>query len=153
VAALDRRVSADEAIRALVGAYAERLDAGDLDGVAKLFARGVFRSARGGPALTGASDVRRMYDPVIIYDDGTPRTKHVLGNVLVDIDDTERTATASCTFTVFQAAPDSSLRPVLAGRYVDRFTRDQGADGEWHFAERVVHPDLLGDLSRHMAAR
>lgn len=149
----DRGADAEEAIRALIGAYAERLDAGDLDGVAALFERGVFRSARGGPALTGAAEVRHMYDPVILYDDDTPRTKHVLGNVLVDVAAAAGTATASCTFTVLQAAPDTTLRPVLSGRYVDRFDRYQGADGAWRFAERVVHPDLLGDLSRHMAAR
>ncbi len=148
-----RRVGADEAIRALIGAYADRLDAGDLDGVAGLFARGVFRSARGGPPRTGASEVRRMYDPVIIYDDGTPRTKHVLGNVLVAVEDGERTATATCTFTVLQAAPDGPLRPVLAGRYVDRFACDPDGDGTWYFEERVVHPDLMGDQSRHIAAR
>ena len=94
-----------------------------------------------------------MYDAVILYDDGTPRTKHVLGNVLVDIDDPGGTATTSCTFTVLQAIPGHALRAVLSGRYVDRFDRDSGAHGAWHFAERVVHPDLLGDLSHHMAER
>ncbi len=139
-----------EAIRRLIVAYAERLDAGDLDGVAALFEHGVFRSAApGGSVRTGAAEVRRMYDSVILYDDGTPRTKHVLGNVLVDVDDDADSATSSCTFTVFQAAPDAPLQPVLAGRYIDRYTR---ADGVWRFAERVVHPDLLGNLARHMGS-
>ena len=111
----DRGADAEEAIRALIGAYAERLDAGDLDGAAALFEHGGFRSARGGPALTGAPAVRRMYDPVILYDDGTPRTKHVLGNVVVDVDDAAGSARATCTFTVLQAAPDAPLRSVLCG--------------------------------------
>ncbi len=145
----DRGADAEAAIRRLIGAYAERLDAGDLDGVAALFDHGVFGSARGGPARTGAAEVRRMYDSVILYEDGTPRTKHVLGNVMVDVDDVAGSATASCTFTVFQAAPDVPLKPVLAGRYIDRFIR---ADGAWRYAERVVHPDLLGDLSLHMGS-
>ena len=88
-----------------------------------------------------------MYDSVTLYDDGTPRTKHVLGNVVVEVDDDHDSASASCTFTVFQAAPGAPLKPVLAGRYIDRFTR---VDGEWRYVERVVHPDLLGDLSLHM---
>ena len=146
----DRGADAEAAIRTLIGAYAERLDAGDLDGVAALFEHGVFRSAaRGGSVRTGATEVRRMYDSVILYEDGTPRTKHVLGNVVVDVDDDAGSATASCTFTVLQAIPPGPLQPVLAGRYIDRFTR---ADGVWRYAERVVHPDLIGDLARHMGS-
>ena len=141
---------AEEQIRALVVAYAERLDAGDLDGVAVLFEHGAFRSARGGEPRVGHTAVRRMYDPVILYDDGTPRTKHVLGNIQVDIDDVAATARARCTFTVLQAAPGLSLAPVLAGRYHDRF---EHRDGAWRFVERIVHPDLLGDLSHHMGSR
>lgn len=146
----DRGGDAEAAIRTLIGAYAERLDAGDLDGVAALFEHGVFRSAaRGGSVRTGATEVRRMYDSVVLYDDGTPRTKHVLGNVMVDIDEVAGSATAACTFTVFQSTPDGSLNPVLAGRYLDTFTR---ADRVWRYSERVVHPDLLGDLSLHMGS-
>jgi ketosteroid isomerase-like protein len=139
--------SDEEQVRALVIAYAELLDAGDLDGVAQLFAQGSFRSARGGPPRVGIDAVRKMYDAVVIYDDGTPRTKHVVGNLVVDIDDAASTATASCTFTVIQSVEGAPLQAVLSGRYVDQFARDAGG---WHFVERVVHPDLLGDLSLHM---
>ena len=154
-ASMDR--SDEHQIRALIGAYAERLDAGDLDGVAALFEHGVFRSARGGEPLVGRDAVRRQYDQVILYpDDGypgdrhaTPRTKHVLGNIEVVIDppDPTATATARCTFTVLQAVSPGELGAVLSGRYHDRF---EFVDGSWRFVERVVHPDLLGDLSRHM---
>jgi ketosteroid isomerase-like protein len=139
-----------EAVVALIVAYAERLDAGDLDGVAELFEHGTFRSARGGEPLVGRIAVRRQYEPVLLYDDGTPRTKHVLGNVEVTVDTGARTATSHCTFTVLQQAPMQQVQAVLAGRYHDRF--EQGTDG-WRFVERVVHPDLLGDLSRHMGSR
>lgn len=139
-----------EEIVALVVAYAERLDAGDLDGVAALFERGTFRSSRGGEPLVGPSAVRRQYDPVLRYDDGTPRTKHVLGNIEVSVDDGARTASSRCTFTVLQQVPGGGLHAVLAGRYHDRFGRD---DDGWHFVERVVHPDLIGDLSEHMDRR
>ena len=143
-----------EQIIALITAYGGRLDAGDLDGVAALFEHGTFRSARGGDPLVGRIAVRRQYEPVLLYDDGTPRTKHVLGNVEVVVDDVidghARTATSHCTFTVLQQTSGTDLRAILAGRYHDRF--EQGPDG-WRFVERVVHPDLLGDLSRHMGPR
>ena len=89
-----------------------------------------------------------MYDPVVIYDDSTPRTKHLLGNIAVEVDPTRATASSSCTFTVLQAAPGKSLHAVLVGRYEDAFAR---VDGSWRFADRVVHPDLIGDLAGHMA--
>lgn len=139
-----------DAVVALIVAYAERLDAGDLDGVAELFEHGTFRSARGGEPLVGRIAVRRQYEPVLLYDDGTPRTKHVLGNVEVTVDAGTRTASSRCTFMVLQPAPTGGLQAVLAGRYHDRFEQDAGG---WHFVERVVHPDLLGDLSRHMGSR
>jgi hypothetical protein len=135
-------------IRALLNAYCERLDAGDFDGVAELFRHGVFRSPRG-TNLEGVEAVRSQYDAVIRYDDGTPRTKHVLGTVVVEVDDDAGAAAARCVFTVFQAA-GGPLQPVLTGRYHDRFER---VDGAWCFRERFVYPDLEGDLSRHMQPR
>jgi hypothetical protein len=134
--------AAAEAIRALVAAYGERLDAGDLDGVAALF-----RNARwcsGTRTLTDVDAIRRVYDDVILYD-GTPCTRHVMGDVVVAVDGA--TATSRCSFTVFQARPDFPLQAVLVGRYHDTFAC---VDGEWEFRERVVRPDLVGDLSHHM---
>lgn len=136
----------EEQIRALVVAYAERLDAGDLDGVAALFERGQIRSARRSEPLVGREAVRSMYDAVTLYEDGTPRTKHVLGNLEVECDDTRGEASASCAFVVMQADADD-LRPVLSGRYMDRFERH---GDEWWYAHRLVLPDLVGDLSAHM---
>ncbi len=142
----------EEQIRALICAYAERLDAGDLDGVAALFEHGVFRSARDGTPLVGRDAVRGQYEPVILYPNAesgsSPRTRHALGNIVVDL--SGATARARCTFTVLQAIAPGPLGAVLSGRYEDRFER---VDGAWRFAERVVHPDLLGDLSQHMGRR
>ena len=136
-----------EAVRALVVAYAERLDAGDLDGVAALFEDAVLRPARSGGALVGAAAARRLYDPVIRYEDGTPRTQHTLGNLEVRVDADENHAASRCAFTVWQARPGGGLGPVLTGRYEDRFAR---IGGRCRFTERVVTPELLGDLSDHM---
>jgi len=133
-------------IAAVVVAYCERLDAGDFDGVGALFARGAFRSPAG-TDLRGAAAVRSQYDRVIRHPDGTPRTQHVLGNLIVEVDLAAGTATARTAFTVFQATDGLPLQPVLAGRYHDRFTRHP--DG-WWITERMVLPDLNGDLSAHM---
>jgi 3-phenylpropionate/cinnamic acid dioxygenase small subunit len=133
------------AITALVHRYAELLDQGDLDGTAALFAHATWRSVGRAQPLEGAEAVRRGYDNVILYD-GVPSTKHVISNLTIDVDDAG-TATARSYFTVLQGRPDFPLQPVLAGRYEDRFEK---VDGQWRFAERVIHPDLVGDLSRHL---
>ena len=135
-------------ITALVHEYAFRLDAGDLDGVAELFAHAELGSSIRPERMRGAEEARRNYRGVILYDDnGTPHTMHCITNVTVRLDDPPTTASARSYFTVIQRVDDFPLQPIIAGQYRDRFER---ADGAWRFTERVIHPDLIGDLSRHM---
>ena len=135
-----------ESIAALVYRYAELLDSGDLDGVAALFEHARWGSGTRAERMYGTAEVRRMYDGVIIYADGTPHTKHVITNLVITHDDGATHAMARSYFTVLQAY-DGVLQPVIAGRYHDTF---ESTNGEWRFAERIIHPDLQGDLSRHM---
>ena len=135
------------AITALLHAYAERLDAGDLDGVAALFEHATWGSPGRGEPLRGAAQVRRGYDGVILHEDGTPDTLHVISNLTIEIDSVSAAATARSYFTVFQARPELPLQPIIAGRYHDVFER---VGGQWRFADRVIIPDLVGDLSHHL---
>jgi len=134
-----------EDITALVMSYAERLDAGDLDGVAALFAHATWRSPARDEPLRGAEQVRRAYDGVLLYD-GVPATRHVVTNLVVRLESPER-AQARSYFTVFQARPDFPLQAIICGRYHDVFER---TGGTWRFADRLILPDLIGDLSRHL---
>lgn len=129
----------------LVYRYAELLDSGDLDSVAALFEHATWVSARA--KVQGTSAVRRMYDGVVLYDDGTPRTKHVITNVVIEHVEGSTHASARSYFTVLQAVEGLALQPIIAGRYHDQF---EEVEGEWRFAERIILPDLYGDLSRHM---
>ena len=133
-----------EAIRSLIHEYAFRLDRGDLDGVAALFANAELRSTRNDQVRRGAAEARTLYDPVILYDDGTPRTVHQLTNVTVEVDGS--TASARSYFTVLQVT-GLGLHPILVGEYRDRFAL---VEGHWEFSERIFDPRLFGDLSRHM---
>jgi len=137
------------AIAALVYAYAERLDAGDLDGVAALFEHATWGSSARDGQLRGAAQVRRAYDGVILHEDGTPSTKHVITNLVIEGDSVAGTASARSYFTVLQARPGLALRPIIAGRYHDRFER-AGDEAAWGFAERVILTDLVGDLTHHL---
>jgi SnoaL-like domain len=139
-----------EAIRALVHEYAFRIDAGDLDGLAALFEHAELGSSIRPERRTGAAEARRNYNGVIIYDNGTPCTMHCITNVTITVDETARTAAARSYFTVLQKVPDVPLQPIIAGQYRDRFAV---IDGAWWFTERIIHPDLIGDLSHHMTAK
>jgi 3-phenylpropionate/cinnamic acid dioxygenase small subunit len=133
-------------IENLIAAYAELVDAGDFAAVAELLADATLTGGAG--SVSGRDAIETMLQQnVIIYDDGTPRTKHVTTNVSIDVDDQAGTAVSRSYFTVFQALPDLPLQPIASGRYHDRF---ELRDERWRFVERQVRTDLAGDLSRHL---
>ncbi|UOX89635.1 nuclear transport factor 2 family protein [Amycolatopsis sp. FBCC-B4732] len=132
------------ALANLIFSYAALVDAGDFTAVGELFSSGEFTGSGG--ALRGAAAVERMLrETVIVYDDGTPRTKHVTTNVALEV--TGSTASSSAYFTVLQAVPGLPLQTIAAGRYTDRFTR---SDTGWRFTERRAAVDLVGDISHHL---
>ena len=138
-----------DAIARLVFAYAERLDAGDFEGVADLLAHADWRSGGRPGALRGRDEILRLFrETVLVHEDGTPSTKHVTTNLVVDVATDRATASARSYFTVFQARPALPLQAIVAGSYRDRFRR---RDGAWEFAEREVRVDLVGDLRFHLA--
>jgi hypothetical protein len=138
------------AIARLVFGYADRLDAGDLAGMATLFAWATVRTTSGdGATFTGAEEVLAAFDgSVQRFEDGTPATKHVTTNLIVDADETAGTASARSYFTVLQSRPTLPLQPIVAGRYEDTFARN--ADGQWHFTDRLIIIEHIGDVSHHL---
>ena len=138
-----------EAITKLIYTYAERIDAGDFDGVGDLFAGATLTFEGYGDAVAGRDAVARLYErSTRRYEDGTPRTKHVMTNVMVDVDDTGDAATSRSYFTVLQAVPGAlALQPVIAGRYHHTYARDRHG---WRVVTMHITIDLAGDLSHHM---
>ena len=135
-------------IEQLLYAYAECIDAGDFAGVGALFAEGEIRATRDGPQIRGAEAVQQLYAATVrLYGDGTPRTKHVTSNVMVQVDEAVGTATARSYFTVLQQLEDFPLQVIVAGRYHDTFAR---VDSGWRFKVRRMYVDLQGDLGRHL---
>jgi len=138
--------SACRAIENLIASYADRVDEGEFAGVGKLLAHAIFTGSAG--SASGADEIEQtLRDNVIVYEDGTPRTKHVVTNIAIEVDAEAGTASARSYFTVLQALPDLPLQIIVSGRYLDRFEHH---DGQWRFAERRVRTDLLGDVSRHL---
>jgi hypothetical protein len=138
-------------IENLLHTYAERIDAGDLEGVADLFAHGRIRPSADAPpeqAIEGRDAVLALYrSSTRIYEDGSPHTKHVTTNSIIEADERGSAASARSYFTVFQQVDDFPLQPIISGRYHDTFHR---VDGRWWFDSRIMLVDLTGDLSRHL---
>ena len=132
----------------LIYTYAELLDDGDLIGVSKLFENAQISAPAFASNQVGSEEILKMYqDSCRIYDEtGTPCTKHLTTNVIVEIDD-GNTASARSYFTVIQATKDFPLQPIIAGRYHDLFEKMQG---KWRFKSRVMQIDLMGNCSFHL---
>jgi 3-phenylpropionate/cinnamic acid dioxygenase small subunit len=134
------------AIENLIATYAELVDSGDFAGLGALLADATFTGS--GVPVSGADAIEQMFRTMlIVYDDGTPRTKHVTTNIIIDAAEQAGTAVARSYVTVFQARPGLALQAIMSGRYHDRFQR---RDDHWHFTERRVLIDLTGDLSGHL---
>ena len=127
--------------------YAEVVDAGRFDEVGELMEHCTFRYGDGdGDGPSGAQAIAAMYrDTVVTYDDGTPRTRHVTANPIIEIDGD--TARVRSVYMVLQQAPESPMQAIISGRYHDTLRR---IDGRWRFVERCFLVDLVGDLSRHL---
>ena len=108
----------------LIARYAELIDSGDFDGVAELLGDAGVGASDGSTLLTGRKALAGLFTSTTrLYPDGTPGTKHVTTNLLLEVDEEAGTATARSYWTVLQAVPGLPLQPILAGRYHDRFER------------------------------
>jgi 3-phenylpropionate/cinnamic acid dioxygenase small subunit len=138
------------AINRLLMTYSEFLDAGRFTDLAALFEHATYRIAHADTdhvsTYKGAAQVLRFCEQTRLYPDGTPRTRHVITNVIIDLD--RDRAGSRCYATVLQQTDKLPLQPIASGRYVDQFER---LGGQWRFIDRLVTGFLLGDRSQHVA--
>jgi hypothetical protein len=124
-------------------AYCERIDAGDLDGVARLWKHGKWPFAD----EPGSESMRRWLEERVILYDGQTHTKHQLTNAVIDVDDETGTATFTCYASIWQALADFTLQPLIHARFNGTFER---LDGQWWWKTLEMMPDLVADTSRHV---
>ncbi len=137
-------------IRNLLGAYCRLIDAGDFDGVGQLFRRGVLADEHGNELACGADAVRDFYASTTRrHDDGTPRTKHVVVDTVLEPSD-DGSVVARSSYVVLMATDDLPLQPIITGGYVDRFEAGGDDGSAWYFTERRFGVDQVGDLSHHL---
>ena len=136
-------------IENLIYCYAERIDSGDLQGVAELFRDAEIISTTHNVRRAGFDEVMKMYalSCRIHEPTGTPLTKHLTTNVIIELQKSDKEASARSYYTVIQATDALPLQPIISGRYQDRFRK---IDGNWQFARREMFVDLIGNCSEHL---
>ncbi|HEY2796218.1 MAG TPA: nuclear transport factor 2 family protein [Micromonosporaceae bacterium] len=139
--------TAERQIENLISRYAFLVDDGSFAELGVLLDHAEFRL---GPATVhGRAEIETLARTAIqTYADGTPRTRHVTTNLIIEVDEAAGTASSRSYFTVLQATDGFPLQVIASGRYRDRFERH---DGAWRFAYREVSTDLVGDVSHHRA--
>ena len=134
-------------ITSLIHSYALLLDRGDTDAVAELFRHATWHSEPNGQVLRGIEQIRPVYEQ-LKTPKGSPRTKHLLTNLTVEVHPGDVIASAHCYWTVLQNVESGrAIDIILSGQYVDTFEK---AEGTWRFAYRLIVVDLTGDTSGHV---
>jgi hypothetical protein len=134
------------AIQKLIFSYPQHLDRGEIEAMAAMFRHATVHFPSQAPIREDAAAVARAYrDFLRIYPDGTPRTRHMIANVIIEPDGPGYARSTSCVM-VFQQTQELPLQPIIGGDYEDRF---QKVDGAWRFIERRIRNDQFGDLSAH----
>lgn len=125
-----------DAIRELMARYCFHFDNGEFDQWLRLFtADAVFDlGARG---RFQGRDTLRDFLRIIPLSNGVPMMKHCVLNVIIGVDG--QRATAQSYVIVLRGGNGLALS--IAGRYEDQLSK---VGGEWLFAKRRVHFDLMG---------
>lgn len=139
------------AIENLMTRYTELLDEGDFDALGAMFTHGEV-VIEGGPHsglhARGAVDAAELWRSIVQLDaHGRTGTRHLTGNVFIEVDKERGTAVGRCYFCVLQQTATLSLQAVAAGGYHDTY---RNIDGTWWFHTRRIVCDQTGDLTQHM---
>ena len=135
------------AISNLLYEYTHRFDLGDFEGAAELFKNA--RIKVGDDTWIDHEQLLANWrNMVIIYDDGTPKTKHTCTNPIIEIDEDNNRAATRSYYVVYQQTATLPLQAVAAGRYYDSFER---VDNVWRFSERNYSLlDMMGNMKDHL---
>jgi uncharacterized protein (TIGR02246 family) len=135
-AARIQRLEDIEEIRALLIDYGRLLDARDLPGYSRLFAKdgewvGGFGSVKGPAAIQTFMEKNLGTGP------NRGNTFHVLSNFVIDVQGDKATAWSRWTYVT----PGADGKPVInqGGRYDDTLVRE---NGRWKFQRRVASTDI-----------
>lgn len=138
-------------IQNLLHLYSEAVDRGAFDEVGEMFEHAdVYFPGNDGPSVkAGSRDFgKHLAQWTRRFDEtgGTPRTRHLCTNLIIEFDDDTHARTRSY-FVVFQGTDELPLQPIITGSYHDKLSK---VGGEWRFTERRELVGETGDLSAHL---
>jgi ketosteroid isomerase-like protein len=142
-------MSDPQEIANLLYRYGYLIDGGDFAGIGALFGDAVLTADGTDLRVSGADAIQRYYESTTrrYEDSGTPKTKHVFTNLLIEVDDARDTAESQANYLVLQATDKLSLQPIITGRYKHSYEK---RGGRWRFTLVKFFVDQVGDLSQHL---
>ena len=135
-------------IAALLYRYAYGIDTGDFDSVVEMFGNTSILDGQGNTIAKGSAQIKQFYQRIIkIYPDtGTPKTQHVVSNVLIQ-SQTEDLLKATANYSVFQKLDNGKIEAIICGHYHSVF---KPSDHGWEFYQHQTKPLMVGDMSNHL---
>jgi len=134
-------------IKNLVYRYAYLLDTGRWLELGELFAHADLYIAGELAVHNNAAEVALLWQRhVRLYTTKTPRTHHIITNLMIEAEG-DHVARSHSYVLVVQQTGKLPLQPIITGDYLDRFVK---MNGDWRFSERRIENDLFGNLSEHL---
>lgn len=141
-------MTSETQIMNLLYRYGLYIDEGKFDDAAALFKHGQIAMGAG-HVMSDPKQIAAMWHGMVrTYECGTSRTRHIITNPIIEVDESLGTAKVLSCWTVIQQTADFPLQVVASGRYEDDFHK---VTGEWCFKQkRYLGIDFLGDMSAHI---
>ena len=148
-------MDARDEITRLVNRYCYLIDAGDFAEFADLYAQAElvvegdeWAQANAPTAAQRGRDevLENTRSSLVIYDDGTTRTRHLNSNVDIEIDELNDTAECQRYVTVLQQTDELPLQVIYSAHYFDSFVKENGG---WRFARTIIRRPFFGNMTGH----
>jgi len=133
-------LEAKDAIRELMAAYAQALDACRFADVAACFAPdGEWTTDYG--AARGPAEIEAFIRGIVPVKGEGPQRKHYITNIIIKVDG--ETASAVSDYLIVREA-EGGLIPVMGGTYRDKFVKTPAG---WRFSRKELEHHIAGDMA------
>jgi uncharacterized protein (TIGR02246 family) len=133
-------LEAKDAIRELMAAYAQALDACRFADVAACFAPdGEWTTDYG--AARGPAEIEAFIRGIVPVKGEGPQRKHYITNIIIKVDGD--TASAVSDYLIVREA-GTGLIPVMGGTYRDKFVKTPAG---WRFSRKELEHHIAGDMA------
>ena len=133
-------LEAKDAIRELMAAYAQALDACRFADVAACFAPdGEWTTDYG--AARGPAEIEAFIRGIVPVKGEGPQRKHYITNIIIKVDG--ETASAVSDYLIVRES-ENGLIPVMGGTYKDCFVKTPAG---WRFSRKELEHHIAGDMA------